>query len=76
MSASIHSAPDGTVLINTLRLQLRAARPSDAEALHLCFSDPEVMRYWYVARRHMHPETVESGVFSFDATSAVHTRPI
>jgi ribosomal-protein-alanine N-acetyltransferase len=32
--------------IKTQRLLLRAAEPSDAEALHKCFSDPETMKYW------------------------------
>jgi RimJ/RimL family protein N-acetyltransferase len=48
MSVIIDTLPDGTVVIQTPRLLLRAAQPSDAEDLHLCFSDPEVMRYWYV----------------------------
>ncbi|KAF7502663.1 hypothetical protein GJ744_005276 [Endocarpon pusillum] len=46
MSAYVHPLPDGTVTIQTPRLLLRAAQASDAEALHLCFVDPEVMRYW------------------------------
>jgi RimJ/RimL family protein N-acetyltransferase len=46
MSVSVLSLPDGTVTLETPRLLLRAARDSDAEALHLCFSDPGVMRYW------------------------------
>lgn len=32
--------------IQTERLLLCAAVPSDAEALHKCFSDPETMKYW------------------------------
>ncbi|ERF76181.1 hypothetical protein EPUS_07381 [Endocarpon pusillum Z07020] len=46
MSGYVHPLPDGTVTIQTPRLLLRAAQASDAEALHLCFVDTEVMRYW------------------------------
>jgi RimJ/RimL family protein N-acetyltransferase len=46
MPALVHSLADGKFALETPRLILRAARKNDAEALHLCFSDPEVMRYW------------------------------
>lgn len=32
--------------LTTPRLLLREYRESDAQSLHRCFSDPEVMRYW------------------------------
>lgn len=38
----------GKVEILTSRLLLRGARENDAHSLHEAFSDPEVMRYWYV----------------------------
>lgn len=36
------------ITLETPRLILRAAQPSDATPLFEAFKDPEVMRYWYV----------------------------
>jgi RimJ/RimL family protein N-acetyltransferase len=38
-------------VIETPRLTLRPVTEADAEALHACFGDPEVMRYWDMAPR-------------------------
>src|SRR6266516_1419796 len=35
-----------TITLTTSRLLLRAGFPSDAPALHIIFSNPDVMRYW------------------------------
>lgn len=36
------------IILETPRLILRVAQPSDAIPLYEAFKDPEVMRYWYV----------------------------
>lgn len=38
---------DGKATIQTSRLLLREARPSDLQGLHTAMGDEEVMRYWY-----------------------------
>lgn len=38
--------PRETVVLETARLVLRPRRLDDAEALHVAFSDPELMQYW------------------------------
>lgn len=37
---------DSSTVLMTSRLRLRPVTPEDAEALHDCYGDPEVMRYW------------------------------
>ena len=36
-------------VIETPRLALRPTTEADAQALHACFGDPEVMRYWDIS---------------------------
>lgn len=46
----IYKLEDGQIEISTTRLILRGARAEDVQSLHEAFSDPEVMKYWYVIR--------------------------
>lgn len=46
----ISKLEDGQIEISTARLILRGARAADVRSLHEAFSDPEVMKYWYVLR--------------------------
>ena len=39
-------APRETAAIETVRLRLRPRRIDDADALHVNFTDPEIMRWW------------------------------
>lgn len=38
--------PRETPVLETARFRLRLRHPDDADALHVNFTDPEVMRYW------------------------------
>jgi len=46
LNAKVMAVGKGKVELETERLVLRGARPSDAEYLVEAFQDPEVMRYW------------------------------